>query len=39
MMIGNGVTNWTYDTQPASFNMTYWHAIIGDDMFDALNDN
>lgn len=39
MMIGNGVTNWTYDTQPATFNMTYWHAIMGEDMYDQLNDN
>ena len=38
-MIGNGVTNWTYDTQPAYFDMTYWHSIIGDDMFDDLIDN
>ena len=39
MMIGNGVTNWTYDTQPATFNMTYWHAIMGQDMYENLTAN
>lgn len=39
MMVGNGVTNWTYDTQPATFNMTYWHALMGQEMWDDLNDN
>jgi hypothetical protein len=35
MMIGNGVTNWTYDTLPASIGFSYWHALT-DDVF---NDN
>lgn len=38
MMVGNGVTNWTYDTQPATFNMTYWHALMGQEMWDELNE-
>jgi len=38
MMIGNGCTNWTYDTQPATNNMTYWHAIMGQDMYDQINE-
>jgi len=39
MMIGNGVTNWTWDTQPATFNMTYWHALMGQEMWDDLEAN
>ena len=28
MMVGNGVTNWTYDTTPATADMAYWHSLI-----------
>lgn len=38
MMVGNGVTNWTYDTQPATFNFSYWHALMGQEMWDELNE-
>ena len=37
-MVGNGVTNWTYDTLPATLNMTYWHALINDDLYDKMVD-
>ena len=39
MMVGDGVTNWAYDTMPATLNMTYWHAIMGQEMYDAINEN
>lgn len=25
--VGNGVTNWTYDTTPAYIDMGYWHSL------------
>lgn len=25
--VGNGVTNWTYDTTPAYVDMGYWHSL------------
>jgi len=28
--IGDGCTNWQYDTMPATLNMTYGHALIND---------
>ncbi len=28
MMVGNGVTNWKYDTIPAFIEMAYWHSFI-----------
>lgn len=30
MIVGNGVTNWKYDTLPASIYMTHDHSIISD---------
>ena len=38
MAVGDGVTNWTYDTQPATMNMTYWHAVMGQEMYDQINE-
>ena len=32
MMVGNGVTNWAYDTMPATIDMGYWRSIIGQDL-------
>jgi len=26
-MVGNGVTNWTYDCDPAYIEMGYWHGL------------
>ena len=26
-MVGNGVTNWRYDTDPAYIEMGYWHSL------------
>lgn len=27
IMVGNGVTNWKYDTEPAYIEMGYWHSL------------
>jgi carboxypeptidase C (cathepsin A) len=36
IMVGNGCTNWTYDTTPAMLNMTYWHALYNDELHDKM---
>ena len=38
MMVGNGVTNWDYDTNPAFFEMSYWHSLISNDLYDAIKE-
>lgn len=35
-MVGNGVTNWTYDTMPATTDMGYWHSIMSQDIHDNI---
>jgi hypothetical protein len=35
-MVGNGVTNWTYDTYPAYMNMAYWHSLASQDLRDEI---
>jgi len=35
MMVGNGVTNWEYDCDPAAFEMAYWHSLIDKDLYDS----
>lgn len=37
MMVGNGVTNWAYDTMPATIDMGYWRSILGQDLHDSIN--
>lgn len=32
-MVGNGVTNWKYDTMPAFVEMAYWHGLYDDDLY------
>lgn len=32
-MVGNGVTNWKYDTTPAFVEMAYWHGLYDDDLY------
>ena len=46
IMVGNGVTNWKYDTDPAAFEMSYWHSLIDKDLWESkyknncsMNDN
>lgn len=38
-MVGNGVTNWKYDTDPAAFEMSYWHSLTDRADYDAFYDN
>lgn len=38
MLVGNGCTNWTYDCQPATNNMTYGHAIFSKEIWDKMVD-
>jgi hypothetical protein len=37
-MVGNGVTNWKYDTTPAFVKMGYWHGLYDDDLYMAIKD-
>jgi serine carboxypeptidase-like clade 2 len=34
MMVGNGCTNWKYDTFPAFFEMSYWHSLIQPELYE-----
>lgn len=36
MMVGNGVTNWKYDTMPAYLEMGYWHSLYDTATYDAM---
>ncbi len=38
-IVGNGVTNWKYDTTPAFIEMGYWHGLYDTDIYDALKKN
>ena len=38
-MVGNGVTNWKFDCTPAYFHMSYYHGLISDELFNAVNKN
>lgn len=35
-MVGNGVTNWTYDTQVATNSVAYWRALYNDELYDKM---
>lgn len=35
-MVGNGVTNWTLDTDPAYIDMAYWHGLYSDKMLEDI---
>lgn len=37
MAIGNGCTNWTFDTMPATLNMTYGHALFNTELWDKMS--
>lgn len=39
IIVGNGVTNWTYDCEPAYFNMGFWHALYGTELKDKFEAN
>lgn len=38
-MVGNGVTNWTYDTQPAYVEMAYWHSLYDTTTYELMKNN
>eukprot|EP00350_Pseudokeronopsis_sp_OXSARD2_P000711 CAMPEP_0170543952 /NCGR_PEP_ID=MMETSP0211-20121228/2893_1 /TAXON_ID=311385 /ORGANISM="Pseudokeronopsis sp., Strain OXSARD2" /LENGTH=400 /DNA_ID=CAMNT_0010847485 /DNA_START=251 /DNA_END=1453 /DNA_ORIENTATION=+ len=38
-MVGNGCTNWNYDTTPAGMQMTYWHGFYSDTIHDIFEEN
>lgn len=39
MMVGNGCTNWKYDTTPAQIELYYWHSFISKDLYDTYKAN
>jgi len=38
-IVGNGVTNWKYDTRPALIEMGFWHGLYDYDMKKAMATN
>lgn len=36
MMVGNGVTNWEYDTYPAFIEMAYYHSLYSDELYESM---
>jgi len=36
MIVGNGVTNWTYDTTPATVTELYWRSLISQQLHDNI---
>lgn len=39
MMVGNGVTNWHYDTNAAYIEMGYWHSLYSTTIYDKMQEN
>ena len=35
-MVGNGVTNWDYDTSTAYIDMAYWHSLMNTELHDKI---
>ena len=38
-MVGNGVTNYKYDTTPATLEMLFQHHFFSDDMYRGIKEN
>lgn len=38
-MVGNGVTNYTYDCTPAYVDMGYWHSLYSTELYDEIKAN
>ena len=38
-IIGNGCTNWLYDTAPAQVDTYYWHSIVGQEWYTNYTDS
>jgi carboxypeptidase C (cathepsin A) len=36
ILVGNGVTNWTYDATPATVDFLYWRSILDQGTWDAI---
>jgi len=39
MIVGNGVTNWTYDTTPAFIETGFWHGLLDYDSYMSMKEN
>jgi len=37
-MVGNGVTNWTYDTMPATVEVAYWRSLLDQNTHDKIKE-
>lgn len=38
-MVGNGVTDWEYDTTPAFIEMAYWFGMYEDELYYNIKQN
>ena len=38
-MVGNGCTNWKYDTEPAYMEMAYYHSLYSGNTWEAIQEN
>jgi len=38
-MVGNGCTNWDFDTTPAYVEMGYWHGLYDTDLYNTIQKN
>ena len=38
-MVGNGCTNWKYDTTPAYMEMAYYHSLYSGETWQGIQDN
>ena len=38
-MVGNGCTNWKYDTTPAQIELYYWHSFISKEAYEKYHAN
>jgi len=37
-MVGNGVTNWKYDTLPATVEVAYWRSLLNQETYDKIKE-
>mmetsp|Transcript_63889 Transcript_63889/g.88218 ORF Transcript_63889/g.88218 Transcript_63889/m.88218 type:complete len:384 (-) Transcript_63889:87-1238(-) len=38
-MVGNGVTNWHYDTSAAYIEMAYWHSLYDTELYNKIHEH
>ena len=38
-MVGNGCTNWKYDTEPAYYEMAYYHSLYPGEVWEGMQSN